>query len=110
MFRGVPVSRLSTQITSCPSLRKRSQRCDPMKPAPPVMTVLKMSPPNIWIEAVAGWNDELAIVPTIQPGLVAWQSQAGVPWPIEPLGLDNCGGAAAPTGFRAQLCLAHPDS
>ena len=37
---GCPVSRLSTQITSWPSPRNRSQRCEPMNPAPPVMTVL----------------------------------------------------------------------
>ena len=31
--------RLSTQTTSCPLARKRSHRWEPMKPAPPVMTV-----------------------------------------------------------------------
>src|SRR5207302_10281924 len=34
---GVPVRKLSMQMTSSPSSRKRSQRCEPMKPAPPVM-------------------------------------------------------------------------
>src|SRR4029077_7498574 len=28
------------QMTSCPCLRKLSQRCDPMKPAPPVIKYL----------------------------------------------------------------------
>src|SRR5689334_3296799 len=37
MLSGEPVRRLSMQMTSSPSARKRSQRCDPMKPAPPVM-------------------------------------------------------------------------
>ena len=45
MLRRAPVSRLSTQITSSPSPRKRSQRCEPMNPAPPVMTVLNDRPP-----------------------------------------------------------------
>src|SRR5437867_10974868 len=33
---GVPLRKLSRQMTSSPSARKRSQRCEPMKPAPPV--------------------------------------------------------------------------
>ena len=41
MLRRLPVNRLSTQMTSSPSPRNRSQRCEPMNPAPPVMTVLK---------------------------------------------------------------------
>ncbi len=41
-FRRFPVSRLSTQTTSCPSARNRSQRWEPTKPAPPVITVLDM--------------------------------------------------------------------
>src|SRR5436190_11914888 len=36
---GLPVMKLSRQTTSCPSARKRSHRCEPMKPAPPVMRV-----------------------------------------------------------------------
>src|SRR4051812_45496981 len=40
MLRRWPVSRLSTQTTSSPSARNRSQRCDPTNPAPPVMMVL----------------------------------------------------------------------
>ena len=39
MLARLPVMRLSTQMTSCPSARKRSHRCEPMNPAPPVMTV-----------------------------------------------------------------------
>src|SRR5262245_22515022 len=39
MFDRVPVIRLSTQITSCPSARKRSHRWEPMNPAPPVISV-----------------------------------------------------------------------
>src|SRR5947199_6757121 len=31
-----PVKKLSTQMTSWPLARRRSQRCDPRKPAPPV--------------------------------------------------------------------------
>jgi hypothetical protein len=37
-LRLLPVRRLSTQTTSTPSSRNRSDRCDPRKPAPPVMT------------------------------------------------------------------------
>src|SRR5688500_4805202 len=37
MLSAAPVSRLSMQMTSLPSARNFSQRCDPMKPAPPVM-------------------------------------------------------------------------
>src|SRR3982751_5750779 len=38
MFSSDPVSRLSRQITRCPSPSSRSQRWDPRKPAPPVTT------------------------------------------------------------------------
>ena len=38
MLVAWPVTRLSTQVTCQPSLRSRSQRCDPRKPAPPVTT------------------------------------------------------------------------
>jgi hypothetical protein len=48
-FRRFPVRRLSTQITWCPSPRNRSQRCDPMNPAPPVITVLNSGPPLCWV-------------------------------------------------------------
>src|SRR5262245_53471920 len=37
MLSGLPVMKLSTHMTSWPSARKRSQRCEPMKPAPPVI-------------------------------------------------------------------------
>src|SRR5512138_3617711 len=40
MFSILPVRRLSMQTTSCPSARRRSQRCEPMKPAPPVIRTL----------------------------------------------------------------------
>src|SRR5262245_34772526 len=43
MLSRSPVSRLSTQMTSWPSRRKRSQRCDPMKPAPPVTRMRAIS-------------------------------------------------------------------
>src|SRR2546423_14610506 len=38
MFAGLPVMRLSIAMTRCPSFRRRSARCDPKKPAPPVTT------------------------------------------------------------------------
>ena len=38
MLSGVLVRKLSMQMTSSPSARNRSQRCEPMKPAPPVMS------------------------------------------------------------------------
>jgi len=34
-----PVKKLSRQITSWPSFNKRSQRCEPKKPTPPVTSV-----------------------------------------------------------------------
>src|SRR5665647_3290483 len=39
MLSLLPVKKLSRQITSCPSPRRRSQRCDPTKPAPPVTNI-----------------------------------------------------------------------
>src|SRR6056297_3458623 len=36
---GLPVMKLSMQMTSWPSAMNRSQRCEPRKPAPPVMRV-----------------------------------------------------------------------
>src|SRR5688572_28497960 len=40
MFCFRPVKKLSRQTTSAPSDRSRSQRCEPMKPAPPVTRIL----------------------------------------------------------------------
>ena len=34
-----PVNKLSKQITLCPNLRRALQRCDPIKPAPPVTKI-----------------------------------------------------------------------
>src|SRR5262245_20032075 len=39
-FSRRPLDRLSYTITSCPSPTSRSERCDPMKPAPPVTSTL----------------------------------------------------------------------
>src|SRR5262245_10505247 len=44
MFPGRPVMKLSTQTTAWPSARNRSQRWDPMNPAPPVISV--RTPPS----------------------------------------------------------------
>src|ERR1041385_6970773 len=41
MFDGSPVMRLSTQTTVCPSARRRSHRCEPRTPAPPVTTLTR---------------------------------------------------------------------
>src|SRR5262249_29915651 len=38
-----PVSRLSRPMTLCPRASKVSQRCEPMKPAAPVTTVVGMN-------------------------------------------------------------------
>src|SRR5690606_3516343 len=40
MLRMSPVIRLSIAMTLKPSFRKRSARCEPRKPAPPVMSTL----------------------------------------------------------------------
>ena len=40
---NLPVDRLSTTVTACPSLRRISTRLDPMKPAPPVTTMRNRS-------------------------------------------------------------------
>src|SRR6187549_1994047 len=40
MLRRSPVIRLSIAITLNPSLMKRSQRCEPRKPAPPVISTV----------------------------------------------------------------------
>src|SRR5947207_2699522 len=42
MFSMDPVIRLSIAMTWCPSARKRSQRCEPTNPAPPVIKVVGM--------------------------------------------------------------------
>src|SRR5260370_18568172 len=47
MFDPTPVTRLSSERTSHPSAIRRSQRCEPRKPAPPVTTA-RMHPPEIW--------------------------------------------------------------
>src|SRR5689334_15428293 len=41
MLAVSPVTRLSMQITRCPSATSRSQRCDPRNPAPPVTTLTR---------------------------------------------------------------------
>src|SRR5438046_6267658 len=45
-FAGVPVMKLSRQTTSWPSARKRSHKCEPMNPPPPVISVRITSPPD----------------------------------------------------------------
>src|ERR1051326_8371526 len=47
MFSRLPVKKLSRQSTSFPSLRSRSQRCEPMNPAPPVTNILIDVAPNL---------------------------------------------------------------
>src|SRR4051794_12164962 len=48
MFSFEPVKKLSTQRTSCPSATRRSQRCEPMNPAPPVTrTVFPIRHPSV---------------------------------------------------------------
>src|SRR5512134_2780071 len=50
MLSLVPVKKLSTQSTSCPSASSRSQRCEPRKPAPPVTrTRLRVSLPMFFL-------------------------------------------------------------
>src|SRR6266581_2850066 len=44
MFSGEPVRRLSMQTTSQPCARRKSQRWDPMKPAPPVTRIFTRAP------------------------------------------------------------------
>jgi hypothetical protein len=44
MLSAFPVMKLSTQITSCPSARNRSQRWEPMNPAPPVIITFATTP------------------------------------------------------------------
>src|SRR5258706_2753795 len=44
MLSSTPVTRLSSARTSHPSAIRRSQRCEPRKPAPPVTTA-RMNPP-----------------------------------------------------------------
>src|SRR5215813_5283321 len=43
-FSRAPVEPLSMQMTWSPRLRKLSQRCEPMNPAPPVMRTLAIPP------------------------------------------------------------------
>src|SRR6185436_18857001 len=52
MFSRLPVKKLSRQSTSFPSLSSRSQRCEPMNPAPPVIKIRIISPSNpcnLWL-------------------------------------------------------------
>src|SRR5713226_5771132 len=51
MFSGEPVRRLSTQTTSQPCARRKSQRWEPRKPAPPVT--------RIFTRALSGRQDGL---------------------------------------------------
>src|SRR5215469_2134299 len=44
-LRLLPVKKLSTQSTSSPSASRRSQRCEPRKPAPPVTRIRFMKAP-----------------------------------------------------------------
>src|SRR5512138_752892 len=57
MLRLLPVKKLSTQITSWPSARSRSQRCEPMKPAPPVTSIRMPLPLSAATVAVAPERD-----------------------------------------------------
>src|SRR5918998_1124379 len=59
MFRLRPVKKLSRQITKCPSARSRSQRWEPMKPAPPVTRI------RMILVVLEGGG---AVMPTRSPG------------------------------------------
>src|SRR4030043_1234957 len=39
-FSGLPVMKLSIPTTSCPSANNRSHKCEPKKPAAPVINIL----------------------------------------------------------------------
>src|SRR5512145_237916 len=46
---GLPVTKLSMPTTSWPSLNNRSQRCEPKKPAAPVIKMrIKIPPKNVF--------------------------------------------------------------
>src|SRR4051812_19880998 len=45
MLSDLPVIKLSTQMTDCPRCNKRSQRNDPIKPAPPATSVAIVDEP-----------------------------------------------------------------
>ena len=38
-FEARPVEKLSIAVTECPSETRRSHRCEPIKPAPPVTNI-----------------------------------------------------------------------
>src|SRR4030095_2041004 len=48
-----PVKKLSRQSTSCPSFSSRSQRCEPIKPAPPVTRIRIVQPFGVRWQAEA---------------------------------------------------------
>jgi hypothetical protein len=77
MFSMLPVERSSTTSTVHPRSRRASAKCDPMKPAPPVISALDMLTPVmnsvgvcVWAEAVTAFEPELG------------GEEEELPWPI----------------------------
>src|SRR5205807_4390879 len=70
MFSDAPVTKLSTQTSFQPSANKRSHRCDPRKPAPPVTTARRpppCPPPNG--EGILGATDAAVDKTAVAHGL-----------------------------------------
>src|SRR5579859_4610008 len=68
MLRRLPVSRLSTQTTWWPSASSASQRCEPMKPAPPVTKIRILpflSTTNILLPSCAGGDVTRGTAPAV---------------------------------------------
>src|SRR5258707_5172483 len=73
MFDGSPVRRLSMQMTVCPSARRRSHRCQPRNPAPPVTTLTRSeagmirSPADAEVvECLLGEDRRIVDIPSVE--------------------------------------------
>src|SRR5437773_1834776 len=86
MFGVAPVMQLSTQTTSWPSAMKRSQRCEPTKPAPPVIKVRirlvlvfekRIEPESTSGEPIPGCNGQPAVGELLHLALSVHSYQQG---------------------------------
>src|SRR5438067_4578458 len=96
MLAAFPVTKLSIAMTRCPSANRRSVRCDPRNPAPPVTTETGLAGAGMWsvllIQAgvadeqfrqLARWNTGLPVCApsgflTCCPSKSAQQTVSGV--------------------------------
>src|SRR4051812_6968666 len=90
MFDLAPVKKLSAQITSQPSASKRSTKCEPRNPAPPVTSTLFFVVYRRSDREFTPRSLQLAVIIPMLPGddrRATWGRLEKLPWP-KPVGSE----------------------